>query len=175
MKKLLFLITLFTFSILAVNINLAQKPNRKSFKKHIKGIERLNLTDSQQKKFDQIHFDQEEHSIDLRANLEKNRIEMKKLLSTPNFDQNEFLNLTKKATNLKSEMMESRVKSWLAVYNILDNKQKEEWAEHFSHMANNFMERRFDGHRFDMQKKRCKFMPPHPNLDKDKMMEDKSN
>lgn len=175
MKKLFILITIFSISILTANINFAQKSNRKTFKKHMKGIERLNLTDSQQKKFDQIHFDQEEHSIDLRANLEKNRIEIKKLLSTPNFNQNEFLSLTKKASDLRSEMMESRVKSWLAVYNILDDKQKEEWAEHFSHMANNFREGKFNGHRFDMQKKRGKFMPPRPDLDKNKMMEEKSN
>jgi Spy/CpxP family protein refolding chaperone len=171
MKKSFLIFALITISLLAYNSNFAQKNENKTFKKHVPGIERLNLTDVQQKKFDQIHFAQEERGIDLRAKLQKNRLEIKKLLSSPNFNENELLSLTKNASDLRSEMMQSRVKTWLEVYKILDDKQREEWSHHIAQMADEFGERRFDKGRFDIPNMRERMMQPKADLDDDDEMD----
>ncbi len=166
MKKSQFMFALFTFSIITISSNFAQKSQKKDFNKRISIMEKLNLTDAQQKKFDQLRYDQEEKAIDLKAKLQKNRLKLKKLLSTPNFNQNDFLNLTKNSSDLRSSIKELRIKTWLAVYNILDAKQKEVWTKHFSHMAKEFGGREFERPRFKGQNMRMEFMPPHPNIDK---------
>lgn len=156
-------------SVLLISQNtFAQK--ERMFKNDMFGIKKLNLTDEQKKKFDQIQFTHEEKRIDLRAKLNKNRLEIKKMFNSENFNENDFVNLTQNGEKLRNEQSQLRTQMWLDVYRILDKGQKNEWKAHFAEMPENFRERMNDSkkmHRNFDDERGKNLMPPPPPMDSD--------
>lgn len=156
-------------SVLLISQNTFAQKERK-FKNDLFGIKKLNLTEEQKKKFDQIQFMHEEKAIDIRAKLNKNRLEIKKLFKSENFNENEFVNLTQNGEKLRNEQSQLRTQMWLDVYRILDRDQKNEWKEHFAEMPENFRERINDFrkmHRNFKDERGKNIMPPPPTDDND--------
>ncbi|MCB0750921.1 MAG: Spy/CpxP family protein refolding chaperone, partial [Ignavibacteriae bacterium] len=120
---------------------------------------KLNLTDAQKDKFDKIHFSQEEQNIEFKAALQKNKLEIKKLLKSDNFNENELKNLIKNGREIRNEMMDGRINTWFQVYNILDETQKQEWKENFKRLANDFDGGRFEGRKFNRDGKDKRIQP----------------
>lgn len=145
MKKLFFVLTVIMISSLSYQITFAQKIDR-NFTRGDRGIEELNLTDIQKENFNEIRFAHQETNIDVNADLKKNRLNIKKMMASKNIDETQLINLVENGSKLRAQKMRSKVEMWLAVYNILDDVQKEKWTNHF----NNFGER---GKRFRNDKR----------------------
>lgn len=137
MKKIILIIILSIFS----GSLFAQKPFKnkpdKNIIMHERIIQKLNLTEDQLKKLNQIKFSFEENRIELFAKLQKNRLEMKKMVKSSEINNSELLKLTEEGSRLSAELDKSRTKMWLDIYDILDDEQKVIWAENFG--ENNFM------------------------------------
>ncbi|MFZ1288999.1 MAG: Spy/CpxP family protein refolding chaperone [Melioribacteraceae bacterium] len=166
MKKLIMFVLFFTLVLLQSQNVFAQK--QKNQKDNFLGIKKLNLTDEQMKKFDQIQFNHEEKIIDLNAKLKKNRLEIKKLFNSENFNENEFVSLAQNGGKIRNELSDLRTKMWLDVYKILDKTQKEEWQKHFADMPDKFRERAHDFRKmenFDGERGKRKLMPSPPPIE----------
>ena len=137
MRKIILILIL---SIVSVSL-FAQKPMKHNFDKDIsiqeRIIEKLNLTEDQLKKFNQIKFSFEENRIDILAKLKKNRLEIKKMMTSEKINNSELLKKTEEGSGLRAELDNLRTNMWLDIYNLLNDEQKIIWAKHFS--ENNFM------------------------------------
>ena len=143
MKRLITLIAIFVFTVNCISA----QPKGKDFPMMEKGrriIKQLKLTTDQQKQFENIKADNEKFIIDTHAKIQKNRIDLKTMLDQNQIDDQKILQLVDESSKLQSDIKNSVAKRLLAVYKILDDKQKEIWVKAISGMLNHpeFMKER---------------------------------
>lgn len=92
---------------------------------------RLNLTEDQQKKFDEMNFAREKERIEIRNQMEMNRLELSKLSAEENLDESAFRKLTEKQSELHAKMQKVNTEFWLDANKILDKDQKVIWKNNF--------------------------------------------
>jgi Spy/CpxP family protein refolding chaperone len=90
---------------------------------------KLNLTEEQEKKFEQLRFAHQEKMVKLRSDVELKELELKKLTSGDNVTRSEMLKLTKELNEIKNEIAIARVNHKMDVYDNLDANQKKLWLE----------------------------------------------
>ncbi len=122
LSALILLVFMGTSAIIAQPMKGAQKAKKAKF------VE-LNLSDQQEKQFEQIRFANEEKMIQLRSDIAKNKLEIKKLIASDNFNKSDLLNLTRKETELESQAKLARTEMWADVYEILNADQKKVWLD----------------------------------------------
>ena len=99
---------------------------------------RLNLTEEQQDQMSTMKINHQMEMVDLKANLEKNEIELTSLKNKGNYTREQYLAAIQSINSARDEIAISRAEFQMDVYQILDDKQKEEWNK----MSFNFGERR---------------------------------
>ena len=132
MKSHIFIIIVTTIFLFTFNSNLlAQRPGniKKQFMKE------LNLTDEQKGQIDAIRYGEEKATLDMRNEIEKNRLEIRHMITTNNIDAALLESLTKKNSEIQTELKQLLVKNWLAIYNLLDDNQKSIWTEKFDELG----------------------------------------
>lgn len=92
-------------------------------------MEKLDLTKDQETKIEALRNDHLKKMIDLRAELEKARIEMKQLLSKGEYTRAEYLNMTAKISKIHESLQNSRANHQMDVYDLLTKEQKAKWNE----------------------------------------------
>jgi Spy/CpxP family protein refolding chaperone len=92
-------------------------------------IENLNLTDDQQTKVDDLRIKHQKEMIDLRSDLDKARLDVRELKNKKDFNRSDLLSLTEKMNNIKNKIALARTNHQMDVYELLDDKQKEEWKD----------------------------------------------
>src|SRR5690606_32474279 len=105
----------------------AQKKRMTMDRSH-RGFDQLNLTEDQQKKVDDLRLTHKEQMIDLRAELDKSRIENQKLRRSINFSREDLLNQTRKMNEIRNRIAESRANHFMDIYQLLDDEQKKVWS-----------------------------------------------
>ena len=136
MKKLYSAILILTIALLSIT-NVYSQNKKGELKKNHLGIEKLNLTEDQEEKFNEIRFAHQEKAIDMNAQLRKNQLEIKKIFSSSNISEQDVMGLTKKSSDLRAELQRSKVKMWFDVNKILNDKQKQIWKEHIQEIVRN--------------------------------------
>ena len=111
-----------------------QGRDRDQFKIH----QNLNLTEEQQEKADILKLAHQKEMVDLKANLEKRKIEMAELKNKGNYTREEFLSKTNEIISARNQIALSMANHQMDVYQILDETQKKEWNK----FSKNFGERR---------------------------------
>lgn len=149
MKKIFFIITAILLTSFSTQV-LAQNLKGKKIKAK-KTFEALNLSEIQEAKFKEIRFEHQERKIDIESELKKNRLEVKKLMSSKNIIEEELMKFIDKGIKLRSELQKSRVKMWYSIYNILDEEQKEIWQDKFTRFG--MGGKRFSDCNFDCSKR----------------------
>ena len=91
--------------------------------------EQLNLTDQQKAKMEELRLKHQEQMIDMRAELEKARLENQKLRSSDNLNRSDVISQTKKMNNIKNKMAESRANHKMDVYELLTDEQRKIWND----------------------------------------------
>ncbi len=91
--------------------------------------EQLNLTDQQKAKVEELRLKHQEQMIDMRAELEKARLENQKLRNSDNLNRSDVISQTKKMNNIKNNMAESRVNHKMDVYELLTDEQRKIWND----------------------------------------------
>jgi len=90
--------------------------------------EQLNLSDEQMKKIDDLRLIHEEKMIDVKAELAKKKLEMKKLRSGDEISRNELLKITKEISEIKTKIALEKVNHQMDVYDHLNKEQKKIWS-----------------------------------------------
>ncbi len=153
MKGKIFLISAIIIALL-VSITVTAQPVPKPPKYQGFNKERitalLKLTGEQQKKFNNFFFTQQNASIDLRADIQKVRLKIRKMMAENNVDGDKLLALTGKINQLQGKLKMLRTKFWLNVYKILNDSQREIWIKHFRHFRK-VKHRKNSGHPMRME------------------------
>ena len=143
MKNLIVLLTAL-FLITVVNQEIfSQKRgnwNRNNCRMNVK--ERLNLTDEQQDKIENLRLAHQEKMIKFRADLDLKELEIKKLKSGDKMSRSEMIRIEKEINVIKNEMALERVNHQMDVYDNLDANQRTIWSERpgkFGRKMNNRM------------------------------------
>lgn len=131
MKKV---IVLMLCTLLLGNILVFSQPDQMGSRgERIKAL--LKLTPEQEKKFDDLKYQHLQGAVDLRAKIQKNRLELKKIIDSGVIDEKKILQLTDENSKLQGDLKYSAVKRGLDVYKMLNDEQKEIWTKHFSRMT----------------------------------------
>lgn len=94
----------------------------------------LKLTDEQKDQIAELRLGIQKEIIDLRSQIQKNRVEIKQLMLNDTPDQNAVTNLINQNTKLQGKMKTLRINNWFKVYNLLDDSQKEIFKTSFGRM-----------------------------------------
>lgn len=138
MKKIFSLTFIFVFTFFVFQNLYAQKPNWK-WNNSQTCIEKLNLSEEQEKKINDIRFTHQEKIIDLNTKIRKNQLEIKKMISGDKMNETDIMKLADISSEIRSEIHKSKIKMWFDVNNILNDEQKIVWKSHF----HNFGEGKF--------------------------------
>jgi len=136
MKKLLF--SIFSL-ILLTNLTLFAQPKQDEplmGPRHGGIKKQLKLTAEQEKKFDDFVYQHKQEAIDIRAKIQKNRLELEKMVNGNTIDEKKLFQLTDDNSTLQGNLKNSAVKSWLEIYKILNDDQKVIWSKHILQMGN---------------------------------------
>jgi len=129
--KNLILVLAFIFAITTFSQDLFSKEkgnkHKEKFRKELK--EKLNLTDEQQKKVDEIKFAHQSAMIKYRADIDLKELELKKLMNSENISRAEMVKLTKEISTIKNEIALVRVNHKMDIYDLLDVNQKKVWMD----------------------------------------------
>ena len=85
---------------------------------------KLQLTDEQSKKIDQLRYNFQEKMIDLNAQLKKKELERKKMIDGDNLSRNDLVNITKDIQDIKNNIGLEFVNHQMDIYENLNANQK---------------------------------------------------
>lgn len=95
----------------------------------------LKLSDEQSVEFNDIKYNHQLSVVDIQSEIQKNRIEVKKMMADNKIDSDKLLQLTNTNNELQGKIKTSRTQMWLDVYNILNDDQKETWKKTFNRLG----------------------------------------
>lgn len=148
-NKILFPALLLT--ILFATFSSAQ-PGRGFGKGYI--FDKLNLTEEQENKFDDMRIKHQKEMVDLKSELEKAQLDLKQLTNDGNYSRNDFLSAHKKVQTARTKIGDSWANHRMDMRDILTSEQRTKLAElkddmrdDFRPMRKNHMKRNRSFHR----------------------------
>lgn len=148
LKKLIITGMLTVAFLAAAAINLypqkADQPRGERFREQMQ--QKLNLTEEQQNKIEQLRIDNQKAMIDLRADMQKQRLAMKELMQKGNYTRADYLNMVNQMNASRDKIATAMANHRMDVYELLNDQQKKIFNEH-PMMGGRFGEGRgmFDG------------------------------
>ncbi len=94
---------------------------------HFQVFEKLNLTESQQDQIVTLKLTHQMEMIDLKANLQKKKLQMAELKNNGNYTREAFIDNVEAINSVKNEIAISRANFQMDIYQLLDDNQKKEW------------------------------------------------
>jgi len=98
--------------------------------------ENLNLTDTQSEAVEELHFSHKREMIDLKADIEKKKLDMKELLSKGNYTRDDYLNKVKVINDTKENLALAKANHRMDVYDLLTEEQRKTFDEMKGRMEN---------------------------------------
>lgn len=92
-------------------------------------MEKLNLTDTQKDAVEVLHFSHKREMIDLKAALEKKKLDKQELLSKGNYTRDNYLGNVKAISDAKDIMAIAKANHRMDVYDLLTEEQRKTFDE----------------------------------------------
>ncbi len=103
----------------------------------------LNLSEAQRQKIEALKLNHQKMVLDIKNQIQKNRLTLKEMLLKDGLDKNLLTNLSAKNAKLRNKIANSRLAMSLKIYDLLNKEQKVLWKKRFLRM----------GHKFTMARK----------------------
>ncbi|MFC2102965.1 Spy/CpxP family protein refolding chaperone [Bacteroidota bacterium] len=87
-------------------------------------ISKLELSDEQQEALEQLRLDHQSAMIDLRADVEKKKLEKEELKSKGNYSRNEFIAKVQSLSDAKQKIAIMKANHRMDIYELLKSDQK---------------------------------------------------
>ncbi len=127
MKKSLLIGGLITLLVLASSASFypqqSDAPQGQRFRGRM--FEKLNLTDDQKAKIEQLQMKHQEEMIDLRADMQKKRLAVRELQQKGNYSRSDYLNLVNALNASRDKIASAKANHRMDVYELLTDQQKE--------------------------------------------------
>ncbi len=126
LKKLTFIGGIIAILIIAAAVNFYPQNNDQSGGERFKGrmFDKLNLTDEQKSKIEDLRIEHQKAMIDLRADMQKKRLAVKEMMLKGNYSRSDYLNLINDLNSAKNKIAASRANHRMDVYELLTDQQK---------------------------------------------------
>lgn len=95
----------------------------------------LNLTEKQKADIKEIKLENQKKMVDLKASLEKIRIDQHEMFSAGKFDKDKFLKSVEQENKITGEMKYNAAVVKTKVYDLLDENQKKVWLKYADKMG----------------------------------------
>ena len=92
-------------------------------------MEKLNLTNTQKEAVEVLHFSHKREMIDLKAALEKKKLDKQELLSKGNYTRDDYLGNVKAISDAKDIMAIAKANHRMDVYDLLTEEQRKTFDE----------------------------------------------
>ena len=99
-------------------------------------MEKLNLTDTQKEAVEELHFSHKREMIDLKAALEKKKLDKQELFSKGNYTRDDYLGNVKSISDAKDIMAIAKANHRMDVYDLLTEEQRKTFDEMKGRMGN---------------------------------------
>ena len=93
-------------------------------------MERLKLTDDQEKQFTKLHDELQKQMIDTRSKVQSLRVDLKSLFRDEKADQGKIESTIQSIGKLQTDMKIQHVNFWFNVNKMLTAEQQKMWKEH---------------------------------------------
>lgn len=132
MKKISVIGTLAVAIILAAAVNFYPQKADQTGGAGFRGqmLKKLNLTEEQQNKIDQLRIEHQKAMIDLRADMQKKRLAMKELMQNGNYTRADFLKAVGNINASRDKIATARANNRMDVYELLNDQQKKIFNDH---------------------------------------------
>ncbi len=110
--------------------NMQNMHNKQSMKAMHK---KLNLTDKQKANFKKLNFTFAKQMVDLKANLQKSGIDLKKIKSANNIKRGDVINVVKKINRDKNAIALATANHRMDMYEVLTPEQRKIWKKSKMH------------------------------------------
>jgi Spy/CpxP family protein refolding chaperone len=128
MKLNVFAILVISMAVLLVQNNFAQdRMNCRKDRNQYQMFQKLSLTETQQDQIVNLRLNHQMEMIDLKANLQKKKLEMTELKNNGNYTREDFINKVEAINSVKDEIAISKANFQMDIYQLLDDNQKKEW------------------------------------------------
>ncbi len=126
MKKIsIILLTVLSFTIFFTSTSFAQK---RGYRKEVvkeRIFEKLELTEAQQEEIGNLRYDHQMQAIDLRAELKKNRLELKNIFDRDEVNESTVMSIVEKNNSIHNKLAVMRAEILLKMNSILTPEQRE--------------------------------------------------
>jgi Spy/CpxP family protein refolding chaperone len=130
-------------------------------KSHFDLFKQLKLTPDQKTKTDQLNYTFRKDMINLKADLQKNMLDLNEVRKQENFTRNDMISALEKVNKSRDQIALARMNHHMDIYDLLDQNQKQIWRENGPrmgihqpmngrHFRNDMRMRMRDGMRNDM-------------------------
>ncbi len=92
-------------------------------------MEKLNLTDTQKEAVQDLKLSHKGEMIDLKADLDKNELDMQALLSKGNYTRDDYLGKVKANSDAKEKLALAKANHKMDVYDLLTEEQRKSFNE----------------------------------------------
>jgi Spy/CpxP family protein refolding chaperone len=126
LKKLSLSIGLILAMFIAASVHLYpqqfNKPRCENFQGRM--FEKLNLTADQKDKIQQLQIEHQKAMVDLRADIKKNRLDMKELMLKGDVSRADVLNIVKEINADRDKIATARANHMMDIYELLNEQQR---------------------------------------------------
>ena len=134
-NKVLSIVTLIILALTTQNI-FAQDMNHHNKEGHqFSMTQKLNLTDAQKDQISKLRLNNKMEMVDLKANLEKEKIGMIELKNNGNYTREQFISKVEAINQAKNKIAISKANFQMDMYQLLDDTQKAEWNKYSKFMG----------------------------------------
>jgi Spy/CpxP family protein refolding chaperone len=139
MKSNIFAIIVVALTVLMVQNGFAQeRMNCKKNGNQFPMFQKLNLTEAQQDQVVTLRLNNQMEMIDLKANLQKKKLELIELKHKGNYTRETYIDNVEAINSAKNEIEILKANCQMDIYQLLDDNQKKEWNK----CSFNFSERK---------------------------------
>lgn len=126
LKKLSILSGLVAALIFAAAVNIYPQKSDQSRGQQFKSkmFEKLNLTEEQKDKIEQLGIEHQKAMIDLRADMQKKRLAMKELMQKGNYTRADYLSMVNEMSAARDKIAAAVANHRMDVYELLNDQQK---------------------------------------------------
>lgn len=144
MKRLFFVAAMAAAILLTTGFNTMAQPGQGGMKGMKKGMQvkahfqqvmkELNLTDKQKEEIKAIRLENQRKMVDLKASLEKIKIDQHEMMSSGKFDKDKYLKSVEQINKIKGDMNYNGAVVKTKIYDLLDENQKKVWLKNADKM-----------------------------------------
>ena len=151
MKKLsiVSIVLILAFLLIPSQTVMGQMMKQGEFNKgdrHEMMIKKLQLTEEQQEAIQDLRFNHQNDMIDLKADVQKKKLQLEELKSSGNYTREEFLASVEALSNAKQKVAIAKANHRMDVYELLTDEQRKTFDKMGNRMDNrreHFREKRF--------------------------------